>query len=71
MWTVDKLDKIYLDKQIKATVAFVIQASSIEGKFKLSQNRPEIDRRRIIEQLRDEKYENTSLANFMEKYAFL
>lgn len=43
-WSVDDAPKEYIDNLIKGIVGIEIVVSSIEGKAKLSQNRPEIDR---------------------------
>jgi transcriptional regulator len=42
-WKVDDLDEKYLDGQLRGIVGIEIEVISIEGKAKLSQNRPEID----------------------------
>jgi len=43
-WRVDEAPDSYIDQQLKAIVGIEINVSSIEGKAKLSQNRPMIDR---------------------------
>lgn len=43
-----ELPEEFLQRQLKAIVAFEIPLSRIEGKFKLSQNRSEEDRRGVI-----------------------
>lgn len=42
-WRVDDLDEKYRDAQLRGIVGIEIAVHSIEGKAKLSQNRPEID----------------------------
>src|SRR5665213_3179653 len=42
-WLVDDLDPTYREQQLKAIVGMEIEVISIEGKAKLSQNRPVID----------------------------
>ncbi len=42
-WLVDDLDEQYRDKQLRAIVGVEIEVLSIQGKEKLSQNRPVID----------------------------
>jgi transcriptional regulator len=42
-WKVDDLDEKYRDAQLRGIVGIEIEVHSIEGKAKLSQNRPEID----------------------------
>jgi transcriptional regulator len=46
-WRVDDLDPTYRDQRIKAIVGLEIEVLSIEGKAKMSQNRPEIDQRSV------------------------
>ena len=41
----------YLDRMMRAIVGFEIQITRLEGKLKLSQNRPEGDRRRVAAEL--------------------
>ncbi|MBW4030629.1 MAG: FMN-binding negative transcriptional regulator [Acidobacteria bacterium] len=43
-WLVDDMDPDFRSTQLKAIVGLEIEVVSIEGKAKLSQNRPEIDR---------------------------
>jgi transcriptional regulator len=50
-WTVDKLPAEVYDKMTKGIVAFDMPIERIEGKWKLSQNRTEADRRGVIAQL--------------------
>jgi transcriptional regulator len=51
-WRMD-LPHDYLDKMMRAVVGFEIEITRLEGKLKLSQNRSEYDRRRVVEMLRD------------------
>ncbi len=46
------IPQAHFDRMLGAIVAFEIRIARIEGKFKLSQNRPEQDRSQVIEQLR-------------------
>ncbi len=46
-WTLDGQDADFVDRMIRGIVAFELPISRIEGKFKLSQNRPAEDRRRV------------------------
>jgi transcriptional regulator len=41
----------YLDRMMRAIVGFEIEITRLEGKLKLSQNRPEGDRRRVVAEL--------------------
>lgn len=46
-WRVDDMDPTYREQQLKAIVGIEIDVLSIEGKAKMSQNRPEIDQRSV------------------------
>lgn len=46
-WRADDLDERFREGQLKAIVGIEIDVLSIEGKAKLSQNRPEIDRANV------------------------
>jgi len=48
-WLVDDLDEEYRDRQLNGIVGIEIDVISIEGKAKLSQNRPEVDARSVRE----------------------
>lgn len=50
-WRMDGQPAAYLDAMLEAIVAFEIPLARLEGKFKLSQNRPEGDRRRVADAL--------------------
>jgi transcriptional regulator len=49
-WRMDLPDD-YVDRMLRAIVGFEIQITRLEGKLKLSQNRPEGDRRRVMAEL--------------------
>jgi transcriptional regulator len=49
-WTMD-LPEEYLQRQLRAIVAFEMPITRLEGKFKLSQNRSAEDQRRVRDQL--------------------
>jgi transcriptional regulator len=46
-WRADDLDPHYREVQLRAIVGIEIEVISIEGKAKLSQNRPDVDRRSV------------------------
>jgi transcriptional regulator len=50
-WRVDDLDETYLEQQLRAIVGLELEVLSIEGKAKLSQNRPSIDHDSVRENL--------------------
>jgi transcriptional regulator len=49
-WRMDLPDD-YVDRMLRAIVGFEIPITRLEGKLKLSQNRPEGDRRRVVAEL--------------------
>ncbi len=50
-WQFESLTEEYVEKMQRAIVGFEIEITRLEGKFKLSQNRPEADRLGVIEHL--------------------
>ena len=52
-WKVDDAPEQYLASQIKGIVGIEIPITRIEGKWKVSQNRPEVDRAGVVAGLRD------------------
>jgi transcriptional regulator len=50
-WKMEKLPKSYLHGMMQGIVAFEIEITRLQGKFKLSQNRSEADQARVIEAL--------------------
>ncbi len=48
LWQTDVLDPDYRDAMLRAIVAFEIPVAKLEGKYKLSQNRSETDRRSVV-----------------------
>ena len=66
-WTFDT-DAAYIQNMIRAIVAFKIPIEQMEGKFKLSQNRPIGDRGRVMWSLKDsESQADQELGKWMEK----
>ena len=55
-WRTDVLDPEYRDAMLHAIVAFEIPVTKLEGKYKLSQNRSETDRRSVVRML--ERFED-------------
>lgn len=69
-WRPQSLPTDFYDRMLRAIVAFEMPATSLEGKFKLGQNRSVEDRRRTIAGLENEgSRETASLADFMRRYA--
>jgi transcriptional regulator len=50
-WDMLELPETYIQGMIKGIVAFEIEITRLEGKFKLSQNRSDIDQNNVIEAL--------------------
>ena len=51
-WAVDDAPTAYVAAQMKAIVGVEIPIQRIEGKWKVSQNRPEVDRAGVVSALR-------------------
>jgi transcriptional regulator len=58
-WRMRDLPQSYLEAMLRGIVGIEIAVSRLEGKFKLSQNRPEADRPRIIAALGGRRDENS------------
>ncbi|MDV7211853.1 FMN-binding negative transcriptional regulator [Azotobacter beijerinckii] len=50
-WTIDDAPRDYLDHRLRAIVGFALPIQRLEGKWKLSQNRPDVDRRGVWKEL--------------------
>lgn len=67
-WRMETLPADYVEKMVRAIVAFEIPLTRIEGKAKLSQNRSVEDRNRAIAALaQSEQFEDRQLANSMRE----
>ena len=53
-WAVSDAPEDYIQAQLRGIVGFRLPIDRLEGKWKLSQNRPEVDRRGVIEGLEGE-----------------
>lgn len=65
-WLVDDLDEEYRDRQLKAIVGIEIDVIAIEGKAKLSQNRPEVDARSVRNHFADGSLQERNVAQRMK-----
>lgn len=65
-WLVDDLDEHYRDGQLRGIVGIEIAVVSIDGKAKLSQNRPEIDRLSVREYFLGGSLEEKNVARRMK-----
>jgi len=64
-WRADDLDAQYREQQLKAIVGVEIDVISIEGKAKLSQNRPDVDRRSVRDHFAEGSPEQRNVARRM------
>ncbi|MBO6716356.1 MAG: FMN-binding negative transcriptional regulator [Rhizobiaceae bacterium] len=69
-WAVDDAPPPFVDAQIKGIVGIEIDILSIDGKWKVSQNRPEADRRGVAAGL-DEQPDAAAMAGLVRKYGKL
>jgi|YelNatPaOPRAMG01_1025707.scaffolds.fasta_scaffold11462_4 transcriptional regulator len=61
----------YYQKMVNEIIAFRIEVEEVYGKWKLSQNRPVADRKKIIENLANSgNRESEVVAKMIEKYSF-
>jgi transcriptional regulator len=52
-WQIDDAPAAYVEKMLKLIVGFEFSISSLAGKWKVSQNRPQLDRQGVIQNLQD------------------
>jgi len=64
-WNIDQLDPMVLQRQYQNTVSFRVVSHRVDAKFKLSQNKSEEDRVKIINQLQSGNSQDKALAEFM------
>lgn len=67
-WAVNDAPRTFIESQMKGIVGLEIEIASIEGKWKVSQNRPEADRRGVAEGL---AHENPAMAELVKRYGGL
>ncbi len=66
-WHVDDAPADFIAMQLRAIIGIEIPLESIEGKWKVSQNRPEADRRGVEAALRDEGIDDAMAALVAER----
>lgn len=67
-WSPDQVDPRFLAGMRQHITGFAIPIARLQGKFKMSQNRPAEDRPRVIAALRvEERADAAAVAGFMEK----
>lgn len=67
-WGVDDAPAAFIAAQMKGIIGVEIVIERIEGKWKVSQNRPEQDRRGVVDGLREQGHEAHDMAALVEKY---
>ena len=69
-WAVDDAPDAYIAAQIKGIVGVEIEIAEIEGKWKVSQNRPEADISRVADGLGDasDPHSNAQMAGLVGRY---
>ena len=67
-WQMETVDADFIDRMLRATVSFEIPIDRVECKFKLSQNRPLADRKRVVDALEQSgKFEDGAVAGLMRE----
>lgn len=67
-WAIDDAPRDYLDDRLRAIVGFALPIRHLEGKWKLSQNCPDVDRQEVWKELdasSDERDRDRELARHM------
>lgn len=69
-WQVSDAPDAYIAAQIKGIVGVEIEIAAIDGKWKVSQNRPEADRTRVADALGDtaEPHANAEMGELVRRY---
>ena len=71
-WQMEEVDADFIDGMLRAIVSFEIPIDRVECKFKLSQNRPLADRKRVVDALEQSgKSNNEAVAGLMRKVGVL
>jgi transcriptional regulator len=64
-WAVSDAPRTYIESQLRGIVGIEIEIEAIEGKWKVSQNRPEADRRGVAEGLAQD---NPAMSELVKRY---
>lgn len=64
-WAVNDAPEQYIQSQLRGIIGIEIPIAAIEGKWKVSQNRPELDRQGVARGLAEE---NPSMASLVREY---
>ncbi len=65
-WRVSDAPVPYIEKQLRAIIGIEMRISSVEGKAKLSQNRPEVDRVAVRDALHSGTLRDRQVASLMD-----
>lgn len=63
----DELSPVYMHGRMSAIVAFEMIVERLEGKFKLSQNRPMVDRRNVAKVFAEGNDEQRAVSSWMQR----
>jgi transcriptional regulator len=64
-WAVSDAPRTFIESQMRGLVGIEIEIETIEGKWKVSQNRPEADRRGVAEGL---AHDNPAMSELVRRY---
>jgi transcriptional regulator len=64
-WAVGDAPRTFIESQLRGIVGIEIEIETIEGKWKVSQNRPEADRRGVAEGL---AHDNPAMSELVRRY---
>ncbi|MGB8315130.1 MAG: FMN-binding negative transcriptional regulator, partial [Aestuariivirga sp.] len=64
-WAVSDAPRTYIESQLRGIVGVEIEIAAIEGKWKVSQNRPEADRKGVADGL---SQTNPAMAGLVKRY---
>ncbi len=67
-WTIDDAPEPFVSAQMKAIIGLEIRISRIEGKWKVSQNRPQADRLGVIAGFREQGEKGQPMADLVEEW---
>jgi transcriptional regulator len=64
-WAVSDAPRTYIESQMRGIIGIEVEIGTIEGKWKVSQNRPEADRRGVAEGL---ARDNPAMSELVRRY---
>ena len=66
-WQVDDAPQAFLRAQLKGIIGLELEITRLEGKWKVSQNRPAADRAGVVAGLREEEGRQSAMATLVER----